>query len=555
MAEAFLGLRVSVLLQTGVKLEGTVSHIEPTTQQMTLKDVTLFFAGQPPHYTPVYGVVGKEIKDLQVLSAAAPSSQPQQPPIINPNMIRSLDNHLLENLPPPTPQQPTPQQQQQQQHYSEKILTPMKSVSKNRKSRQPQPSPSQQPSQQAYRKRNSDGWAGEDVDVFREEEFDFQKNLDMFDKAKVFAEIRESDETAPEELLVTLNRLPQKKVNLLPTENVLDVERNVYHEDDEEEDEEEEEEEEAEYEDDDEGEFGDESDNDSQTPDEFARRSKRKSHPLKRLSNNNNNNSSTSTSTSSKTTSIVTAVGGIACPVVSPLQMAHVEHECVQVSDSFGELAIENGGRGTSLLVLQALSKMDVVSPSVVILAGNNKNGALGLVAARHLINHGCLVTVCIAANKENLCNAVMRYEAMAVRFGVVVTYTTSDLGESDLVVDAVLGVDDKLIDIQDQPTFEIVCNTIEWANRQPKPVLSIDFPSGIDASTGIPHHPDYTIHPKWTICLGAPKTGCKSSLITGDLYLVDVGVPRLCWKRVGIKGNTIPWGADFLVALQYETA
>ncbi|KAF1798420.1 YjeF N-terminal domain-containing protein [Mucor lusitanicus] len=453
MAEAFLGLKVSVLLQTGVKLEGTVSHIEPTTQQMTLKDVTLFFAGQPPHYTPVYGVVGKDIKDLQVLSAAPPPpvSQPQQPPIVNPNMIRSLDNHLLENLPPPTPQQ---------QHYSEKVIPP---------------------SQQAYRKRNSDGWAGEDVDIFREEEFDFQKNLDMFDKAKVFAEIRESDETAPEELLVTLNRLPQKKVNLLPTENVLDVERN--------------------------------------------------------------------------TTTIVTAVGGIACPSVSPLQMAHVEHECVQVSDSFGELAIENGGRGTSLLVLQALSKMDVVSPSVVILAGNNKNGALGLVAARHLINHGCLVTVCIAANKENLCSAVMRYEAMASRFGVAVTYTTTDLGESDLVVDAILGVDDKLIDIQDQPTFDIVCNTIAWANQQPKPVLSIDFPSGIDASTGIPHHPDYTIHPKWTICLGAPKTGCKSSHITGDLYLVDVGIPRLCWKRVGIKGNTIPWGADFLVALRYDTA
>lgn len=40
-------------------------------------------------------------------------------------------------------------------------------------------------------KRNgNDGWAGEDVDGFIEEEFDFQKNLNMFDKAKIFAEIR-----------------------------------------------------------------------------------------------------------------------------------------------------------------------------------------------------------------------------------------------------------------------------------------------------------------------------------------------------------------------------
>lgn len=57
----------------------------------------------------------------------------------------------------------------------------------DRKTKQQQ---QQQQQQQSYRKRNSDGWAGEDVDIFREEEFDFQKNLDMFDKAKVFAEIR-----------------------------------------------------------------------------------------------------------------------------------------------------------------------------------------------------------------------------------------------------------------------------------------------------------------------------------------------------------------------------
>lgn len=38
MAEAFLGFKVSVLLHSGIKLEGVVSHIEPSTQQMTLKD-------------------------------------------------------------------------------------------------------------------------------------------------------------------------------------------------------------------------------------------------------------------------------------------------------------------------------------------------------------------------------------------------------------------------------------------------------------------------------------------------------------------------------------
>lgn len=530
MAEAFLGLKVSVVLHSGMKIEGEVSHIEPLTQQMTLKDVTLFFFGQPPHHTPTYGVFGKDVKDLQVLSASnsniVPPQQSQQrapTATATTTTARYLDNHVLEQAPPP-------------QVNQQKVLSPpTKSLSKsNRKQKQQnqQQYASNRSNNNNYtnngfdNKRNgNDGWAGEDVDGFIEEEFDFQKNLNMFDKAKIFAEIRESDETAPEELLVSLNRLPQKKVNLLPTENVLDVQKTA-------------------YKDIDENDFGDESDNDSQTPDEYARR-RRKSvtQRSKRISD------------SVKANKIVTKSSGILCPSVSPLQMAHVEHECTKALSSFGELAIENGGRGSALLTLQLLNQMDVVSPSVVFLVGNNKNGALGLVASRHLINHGCMVTVCITANRENLCNAIKKYEAVARSFGVIVCYNVNDLGEADLIIDSILGSDEKLLDIPDKPTYDIVCKTINWANKQDKPILSIDFPSGSDAGTGVPHHSEYVIHPKWTLCLGAPKNGCKSARITGELFLVDIGVPRLCWKRVGIKGNTMPWGADFLVALKYENA
>ena len=310
-----------------------------------------------------------------------------------------------------------------------------------------------------------------------------------------------------------MNRLPQKKVNLLPTENVLEIQKRSFITDDDD--------------------FGDESDNDSQTPDEYARR-RRKSNIVK--------------SKEKKNVQITTLKGGILCPSVSSLQMAHVEHECTKASSSFDELSIENGGRGSALLILQLL---DNLSTSVTILIGDNKNGALGLVAARHLVNHGCAVNACIASNQNSFIN---KYEVMAKQFGVNIQYGTHHhFGKSDLIVDAILGADDKLIDIQDGPTYDSVCDTIHWANKQRTPILSIDFPSGMDASTGIPHHPEHVIRPKWTVCLGAPKTGCKSINITGELYLVDIGIPRLCWKRVGVKGNTIPWGADFLVALEYQ--
>lgn len=38
MAQAFLGLRVSITLNTGLSLEGQVSHIDSDSQLLTLKD-------------------------------------------------------------------------------------------------------------------------------------------------------------------------------------------------------------------------------------------------------------------------------------------------------------------------------------------------------------------------------------------------------------------------------------------------------------------------------------------------------------------------------------
>jgi hypothetical protein len=42
MAEEFLGLKISVLLHSGARIEGTFLSIEPFTRQLTLKDGTPF---------------------------------------------------------------------------------------------------------------------------------------------------------------------------------------------------------------------------------------------------------------------------------------------------------------------------------------------------------------------------------------------------------------------------------------------------------------------------------------------------------------------------------
>lgn len=61
-------------------------------------------------------------------------------------------------------------------------------------------------------------------------------------------------------------------------------------------------------------------------------------------------------------------------------------------------------------------------------------------------------------------------------------------------------------------------------------------------------HH----IQPKWTLCFGAPKQGCTSRAITGELFLADIGIPSVSWRNAGVKRCNIAWGAEFVLALEY---
>ena len=137
----------------------------------------------------------------------------------------------------------------------------------------------------------------------------------------------------------------------------------------------------------------------------------------------------------------------------------------------------------------------------------------------------------------------------------------------ADLIVDAMVGSQHNVLENDDdQQEYESLCNMIQWADKQSSPVLSIDFPSALGEARGKRYSSlyfyclcslfdfsiEYCIHPQWTGCLGAPKTGCLSSQVTGALYIADIGIPKTCWKRAGVKGWSAPWGADFVVALEY---
>jgi NAD(P)H-hydrate epimerase len=94
------------------------------------------------------------------------------------------------------------------------------------------------------------------------------------------------------------------------------------------------------------------------------------------------------------------------------------------------------------------------------------------------------------------------------------------------LVLDALIGYG-----LRNSPQGT-VAELIRWANNGKASVLSLDVPSGIDATTGSAAG-EY-IRPRWTMTLALPKTGLWSAQ-TGDVFLADIGIPAGLYRRIGI--------------------
>lgn len=72
----------------------------------------------------------------------------------------------------------------------------------------------------------------------------------------------------------------------------------------------------------------------------------------------------------------------------------------------------------TQMLIINWLPGRRIKGSIVLVLAGNNKVGACGVAAARHLLNRGCHVVVCLGEQSSKLCKVVQRQVSMLKSFG-----------------------------------------------------------------------------------------------------------------------------------------
>ncbi|KAI0435735.1 YjeF-related protein N-terminus-domain-containing protein [Xylaria telfairii] len=449
------------------------------------------------------------------------------------------------------------------------------------------------------------GWASEDVtDVQEAGDFDFEGSLAKFDKRTIFDEMREQDRIDEADRLVSHNRLPRPKPgtaggkNLHYTENVLDPTSSA-----------------PKITKETPGDFWrSEADDDlvgrgAETPSgregsgrnsrlrgesrmSTTRRSQSRKASAGAIAGSSRVNSGPSPTTSALP-GLYALTSNRRIDMVTHLQMLVVENVASNELGMTEDLIAENAGRGICEVAMRALEDPAIklraaalsppVTNTIVVVAGNNKSGARGIAAARHLRNRYINTLVCVVGidRERELLDDIRRQIRLFRNFGGSV-YTKSELFEHlahstnslnaspqvsvSLIIDALLGLTisfEELRKSDQATTYELM----EWANRNEAFVMAIDIPSGIEPSSGKVGMIDGAklyIQPRYVVALGAPKSGLLKALesvdeagdiITADewkIYLADIGLGPLAWRKAARIRRGIDFDDSWVLQLRY---
>lgn len=156
----------------------------------------------------------------------------------------------------------------------------------------------------------------------------------------------------------------------------------------------------------------------------------------------------------------------------------------------------------------------------VVVLAGPGGNGGDGLTCAKWLHLWGYDVHVVSSHPFERLRDVTAKLLETWKAFGGTCDVYPPQPGDVDLVVDSLFGYS-----LNEAPHGR-AAELIEWANATGKPVLALDIPSGLNATTGEVYQP--CVRATHTVVFGVMKRGLEIAAgHAGNVELADIGFPR----------------------------
>ncbi len=183
---------------------------------------------------------------------------------------------------------------------------------------------------------------------------------------------------------------------------------------------------------------------------------------------------------------------------------------------------MENAGRA----VAEEAAKMSS-GPEILVVCGKGNNGGDGFVAARHLWDLGFKVTIILIGLRDEV-KADPQTNLQRLNLPVIEAPDYESfirnlkvLKGADLIIDAIFGIG---LDRELGSPYKAIVTLINELNV---PILAVDVPSGLDATTG--KIKGSAIKAAKTVTFAAAKTGfykADGPGCVGQVVVVDIGIP-----------------------------
>ena len=220
--------------------------------------------------------------------------------------------------------------------------------------------------------------------------------------------------------------------------------------------------------------------------------------------------------------------------------MRAIDRECIENRGIAGLRLMESAGVGTARFIAREFGSLAGKKVTVVCEKGNN--GGDGFVIARELAAGGADVSVYLVGRRDDVAgdartnlDRLGRENATELSEASSINSMVEAMAASDVVVDAVFGTG-----FEGTPRG-LSGTVIGQMNLCGRPVVAVDVPSGLNATTG--EAAGECVLASWTCTMGLPKTGFylnSGPSRAGRVHVVDIGIPREASDAAGTRENVL---------------
>jgi len=213
---------------------------------------------------------------------------------------------------------------------------------------------------------------------------------------------------------------------------------------------------------------------------------------------------------------------------VSAKRMQEIDHLAVKKYNIPDIILMENAGIKVSVEAVKMIEKNNL--KKIAVICGKGNNAGDGFAAARQLKTQGFDVCVYLMYKAKNIKqgNPMINFKCLRpLGIKVIEAFDVKGIKKIkrrfafDLVIDAVFGTGFS------SAMPEYISHLVNHLNAINTPVLSVDVPSGLDATTGKVY--DCSIKATKTVTFGLAKTGCVKNngpACVGELIVENIGFP-----------------------------